>query len=152
MDKGIYCLVLRNPGCTVTVGALGPVKFAAGWHIYVGSALGTGGLARLERHIALAARRDKKPIWHVDYLLTSDNITIRYAIAAVTAIPLECDLSAAIGGERIPAFGCSDCACGSHLFFRESNPRRELERAYRRIGLTPATTTLMMRERSKGYL
>jgi Uri superfamily endonuclease len=152
MDKGIYCLVLRNPGCTVTVGALGPVMFAAGWYIYVGSALGTGGLARLERHIALAARCDKKPKWHIDYLLTSGNFTLRYAIAAVTAIPLECDLADAIGGESIPAFGCSDCACNSHLFFRENDPRRELEKACRTLGLTPATTTLMSRKRSKGYL
>ena len=152
MDKGIYCLVLRNPGCTVTAGALGPVTFAAGWHIYVGSALGSGGLARLERHIALATLRDKKPTWHVDYLLTSGCFTLRYAIAAATTDPVECELAGAIGGQNVPEFGCSDCTCTSHLFFRESNPRRELEKAYRRIGLTPATTTLMSRKRSKGYL
>ena len=70
MDKGIYCLVFKNPACTVRIGALGPVAFREGWHIYVGSALGSGGLARLDRHIALARDRDKRPKWHVDYLLT----------------------------------------------------------------------------------
>ncbi len=57
MDKGIYCLVLKNPACTVRVGALGPLPFAAGWHCYIGSALGPGGLVRLERHTRLAEHR-----------------------------------------------------------------------------------------------
>ena len=43
MDKGIYCLVFENPACAIGIGALGPVPFPAGWHIYVGSALGSGG-------------------------------------------------------------------------------------------------------------
>ena len=151
MDKGIYCLILRNPGCTVTVGALGPVMFAAGWHIYVGSALGTGGLARLERHIALAARQDKRPTWHVDYLLTSDYISLRYTVAAVTEEPLECELALAIGGSSVLRFGCSDCDCTSHLFFRRRSPLREVEEAFRKIGLVPVIT-IKRQDIRKGYL
>ena len=77
MDKGIYCLVLKNPACTVRVGALGPVSFAAGWHCYIGSALGPGGLVRLERHLRLAAHRDRRPKWHIDYLLTDPRFRSR---------------------------------------------------------------------------
>lgn len=61
MDKGVYCLVFHNPACTVRIGALGEIAFRKGWHIYVGSALGSGGLKRLGRHIALAADKDKRP-------------------------------------------------------------------------------------------
>jgi Uri superfamily endonuclease len=142
MDKGIYGLVFQNPVCTVTVGALGPVMFAAGWHIYVGSALGSGGLARLDRHIALAARRDKMPKWHVDYLLTSDHFSLRYAIAAVTTNPLECDLARVIGDSGVPGFGCSDCDCPSHLFYRNRDPAEEIRDAFRSLQLAPATKTL----------
>lgn len=145
MDKGIYCLVFRTPGCTVRIGALGPVAFAAGWHLYVGSALGTGGLARLERHIALSRNRDRRPTWHIDYLLTSGCFALRYAIAAATTEPLECGLARAIGGSNVPGFGCSDCSCSSHLFFRHRQPLKEIREAYRSLGLVPRTKILMSR-------
>jgi Uri superfamily endonuclease len=150
MDKGIYCLVFRNPGCTVTVGALGPVAFEAGWHIYVGSALGSGGLARLERHIALSRNRDRCPKWHVDYLSLSPFFSLRSAVFALTDMQLECRLAAALGGKNIPGFGASDCDCRSHLFYRRRNPVQETEAAFRSLGLAACTKTLMNRERSKG--
>jgi Uri superfamily endonuclease len=149
MDKGIYCLVFRNPGCTVTIGALGEITFRRGWHLYIGSALGSGGLARLRRHITLAELKDKCPKWHVDFLLTSNQFTLRYTIAAITTEPLECSLAGAIGSDTVPGFGCSDCNCTSHLFFRRTDPVARVEHAFQAIGLVPATT-LMSRERSKG--
>lgn len=143
MDKGIYCLVFKNPACTVTVGALGQVPFAAGWHIYVGSALGSGGLLRLERHIALSQNRDKRPKWHIDWLSKSPYFSLRSAVFAMTEEPLECRLAQALGGDSIPGFGCSDCTCTSHLFYRRSNPVKETEAAFRSLGLTAYTKTLM---------
>ena len=82
MDKGIYCLVLRNPACTVHVGALGAQAFAAGFHVYAGSAQGSGGLQRVRRHMLLAQERDRHPKWHIDYLLTSDNFSLISVICA----------------------------------------------------------------------
>jgi Uri superfamily endonuclease len=143
MDKGIYCLVFSNPACTVRVGALGKIAFGRGWHIYVGSALGSGGLARLERHIALSRTRDKRPKWHVDYLSESEPFRLRYTLHAVTEERLECQLAEALGGETVPAFGCSDCDCPSHLFYRRSNPVDEIEGAFRTLGLPASTKTLM---------
>ena len=84
MDKGIYCLVFRNRGCTIPVGALGDLTFQAGWHIYVGSALGSGGLQRLSRHFSLACLHNKRPKWHVDYLLTNPDFSLCYAIYGIT--------------------------------------------------------------------
>ena len=66
-SKGTYALVLHLE-CTeeITVGKLGMFTFPAGYYLYVGSALGPGGLeARLARH----RRRGKKLRWHIDYLL-----------------------------------------------------------------------------------
>jgi Uri superfamily endonuclease len=145
MDKGIYCLVFKNPSCTVRVGALGEIAFRRGWHIYVGSALGSGGLARLERHIALSRNRDKRPKWHVDYLSGSQSFSLRYTLHALTEERLECRLAEALGGEIVPAFGCSDCGCPSHLFFRRRNPVKETEAAFRSLGLTACTKILMNR-------
>jgi Uri superfamily endonuclease len=145
MDKGIYCLVFRNPACTVRVGALGEVGFRKGWHIYVGSALGSGGLARLKRHIALSRDRDRRPKWHVDWLSTSPSFSLRYTLHAVTEERLECRLADAIGGERVPGFGCSDCGCPSHLFYRNRNPVGDLKEAFRSLGLSAGTKTLMNR-------
>ena len=97
MDKGIYCLVFENPACTVRIGALGPVRFPAGWHIYIGSALGSGGLARLSRHIALSRAKDRTPKWHVDYLSTAAASRSGITVHAVTGERFECRLAEALG-------------------------------------------------------
>lgn len=142
MDKGIYCLVFHNPACTVRIGALGEIAFGNGWHIYVGSALGSGGLSRLNRHIALSEEKDKRPKWHVDYLLTSDAFPLRYAVFAITSLRLECLVASALGGENVSGFGCSDCACSSHLFYRKTNPADEIREVFRCLQLRPQTKTI----------
>jgi Uri superfamily endonuclease len=143
MDKGIYCLVLRNPACTVTVGALGSVAFAAGFHVYVGSAQGGGGLKRVRRHILLAQTKDRRPKWHIDYLLTSDNFNLMSVICAPTEQKFECQLAGTLPGSPVPRFGCSDCSCDSHLFFTPDDPRGGIWTAFRALGLDPAITTII---------
>jgi Uri superfamily endonuclease len=143
MDKGIYCLVFRNHGCTIRIGALGALTFRAGWHIYVGSALGTGGLQRLERHISLAFLHDKQPKWHVDYLLISPFFSLVSAVYAVTAERLECQLARELNEGVIPMFGCSDCSCTSHLLYRQGDPKREILAAFRNLQLDPIIKTII---------
>ena len=143
MDKGIYCLVFKNPGCTVRVGALGEITFQPGWHCYVGSAQGSGGLKRLERHISLAALRDKLPKWHVDYLHTSSYFSLVYAVYAVTVDRLECRLARELCDGGVPKFGSSDCTCTSHLFYRQYDPQEEIHYAFRSLMLIPTTKTIM---------
>jgi Uri superfamily endonuclease len=152
MDKGIYCLIFENPACTVRIGALGPVPFPAGWHIYIGSALGSGGLARLFRHIALSRTKDRIPKWHVDYLSTNSSFTLRYTVHAVTGERFECGLARALGEPGIPGFGCSDCTCPSHLLTRARDPKKEILSAFQGFGLVPITKTIMNQEGSKGNL
>jgi Uri superfamily endonuclease len=143
MDKGVYCLVFKNPACTVRVGALGSIAFRAGWHIYAGSALGPGGLARVRRHIRFAEERERRPKWHVDYLLSDPRFSLVYAICAQTTDPLECALAGATGGSFVPGFGCSDCRCASHLFFRPRDPRNVIKKAFQNVGLSPLIKTLI---------
>lgn len=150
MPKGIYCLVFRNPACTARIGALGPVAFREGWHIYIGSALGSGGLARLDRHVSLARDRNKKPKWHVDYLLTDRRFSLRYTVSASTEERLECPLALTLGEPGVPSFGCSDCHCPSHLLYRERDPHSGIKAVFRSLGLVPVTTTIMNKEDSKG--
>jgi Uri superfamily endonuclease len=146
MDKGIYCLVFENPACTVLVGALGDIPFAAGWHVYIGSALGSGGLQRLERHISLAKNRDRHPKWHVDYLLADPHFLLSAAVFAPTTGRLECPLAEAISGAGITGFGCSDCTCRSHLLYRTHDPQEEVMAAFLKLGLSPVIKTIMSRE------
>lgn len=145
MDKGIYCLVFRNPSCTVRVGALGEVAFRKGWHIYAGSALGSGGLARLKRHVALSREKDRRPKWHVDYLSAGSEFSLRYTISAATTERLECRLAAALGDGGVPGFGCSDCTCPSHLFWKKTCPLQEVRDAFMSLHLSPQTKTINTR-------
>ena len=143
MDKGIYCLVLKTSGCTTRVGALGELPLQAGWYIYVGSALGSGGLQRLGRHISLARLRNKQPKWHVDYLLTSRSFFLEYAVYAISADRLECRIARELNGSSIPDFGCSDCSCTSHLLYREEDPVQELLATFHTFELDPVIKTMI---------
>ncbi|MBP2146712.1 Uri superfamily endonuclease [Methanofollis sp. W23] len=136
--KGIYCLVFQNQAATLGVGTLGEVAFREGWHLYVGSAQGPGGLrARVGRHLRLAAVRDRRPRWHVDRLLLSDAFTLMGVVCGVTDEDLECRLATAISGDSVEGFGCSDCTCVSHLFYRPDEPFTEITDAFTSIRLDP---------------
>jgi len=134
-DGGIYTLVIDVPDRTsLTVGALGRVTFEAGWYAYVGSALGPGGFARIDRHRELAAGEREARHWHVDYLL--GHSTSRLSDVVTTAgADGECAVSTAIAGEPVPEFGCSDCDCDSHLWYDPSRERlrERIEQAHKRI-------------------
>jgi len=142
MAKGVYCLVFFTRGCTVRIGALGELPFPEGYYIYVGSALGSGGLKRLERHISLSTHRDKSPKWHVDYLSVNPHFALSYTVSAETPDHVECELAEIIGGAGIPQFGCSDCECETHLFFRKKDPEKELRKAFRALKLVSSLTVV----------
>ncbi|HDR72591.1 MAG TPA: DUF123 domain-containing protein [Methanoculleus sp.] len=135
MDKGVYCLALRNCACSIDIGRLGRFAFAPGWHVYVGSALGPGGLKRACRHARLARMRDRAPKWHIDYLLLSPCFSLEAIYCAPTGEPVECAVARGLGGACVPGFGCSDCGCGSHLFSRSRDPGDEIEAALAGLGL-----------------
>ena len=105
---------------SIAVGKLGEIEFPAGFYLYVGSALGPGGLAaRLRRHKKLANGGNKRLHWHIDYLREKAQLSeIWYSqhpqrlehewASVINRLP---DANA-----LAPGFGSSDCSCLSHLY------------------------------------
>jgi len=73
----------------------------------------SGFKARISRHL----KSNKKPLWHIDYLLQKAPITD--IIIGETKERVECAIAQALSSQfdSIPGFGSSDCHCPSHLFF-----------------------------------
>jgi len=136
-EKGVYCLVFENRDCIIEVGKKGTFSFSEGFHIYTGSALGSGGMKRVKRHIDLSLKRDKNPRWHVDYLHLNSSFKLAWAVCASTSSRLECELARRLGGDSALGFGCTDCSCRSHLFHREKNPLSEVTGVFEALGLLP---------------
>lgn len=128
--KGVYILFLRVLKDTkVKVGSLGLVSFSAGVYAYVGSAQNNVE-ARVMRHF----RKHKTLRWHIDYLLSSEEVKPQYAIVFPLPRKYECVIAEFLQGTRsqkISRFGASDCRCKSHLFNIKSQSRliRELEKS-----------------------
>jgi len=120
---GTYALVLRSAGPQqILVGKLETLAVQPGFYVYVGSALGPGGLAsRVGRH----ARAAKKCRWHIDYLVAI--ATLDEVWYTVDPARRECQWADAlrqIRGATVPleGFGSSDCRCRAHLLFFQKRP------------------------------
>ncbi len=108
---------------TVRIGALGYVGFDEGFYVYVGSALGSKAQSlenRLRRHLS----NSKKIKWHIDFLLSSKNVSIERVIICKTLSRVECLIAkeiAKIGlyNPQLRGFGSSDCklGCFSHIIY-----------------------------------
>jgi len=134
MQKGIYTLILRlDVTKDIRIGALGIISFKPGYYIYAGSALGSGGLSRVSRHIRFSRERYRKAKWHIDYLM--EEAVLEKTVCAETKDRLECVLAAGIGGTYVEKFGCSDCDCASHLFYRKEEPTEEILAVFEKMGL-----------------
>ena len=125
-EPGTYLLVMwLNRECDVQVGRLGSFRLAPGWYLYVGSALGPGGLrARIARH----ARAEKHRHWHIDYLLAEARLHDAWTRAG--PVRRECEWARALAslpGMHTPIrrFGASDCRCEAHLFAAPERPTSE---------------------------
>jgi Uri superfamily endonuclease len=116
--SGTYALVLAADNeREVQIGKLGVLHMLPGIYVYVGSALGPGGLASsVGRH----ARCEKKLRWHIDYLRAAAEIEeVWYATGNSHR---ECRWARVLGtlpgaSVPLPRFGASDCDCSSHLCF-----------------------------------
>lgn len=116
-NRGCYLLALRlAEDADIEIGRLGTVHFPKGYYVYTGSAK-----KNLDQRLARHRRLRKKMHWHIDYLRQRAEWV--GAVPVRTAEDLEHALAAAVARAAdwdIPGFGCTDCACPSHLFgFRE---------------------------------
>jgi Uri superfamily endonuclease len=107
---------------SLQVGRLGSFELQPGYYIYIGSALGPGGLrARVSRHL----NHNKIRHWHIDYLLQV--AVIRKMWVAYNPVRQEhtwVKHLQQIPGSSVPikGFGSSDCQCESHLFHFDNLP------------------------------
>lgn len=120
---GTYTLVVELlDTATTEVGALGPLTFDPGWYAYTGSALGSGGFSRVDRHRELAAGQRDTRHWHVDYLLGLPGASVDTVVTS-SGVDIECSTAGALDGLPISDFGCSDCDCESHLHYAPQRAR-----------------------------
>lgn len=131
MTGGTYTLVIELERAeTIEVGALGEHRFPAGWYAYTGSALGSGGFSRVDRHYELAAGERSTRHWHIDYLLGADAASIRGDVRSPDA-DIECTVAASLPRAPIDGFGASDCDCDVHLAYATDGA--ELREAVSRV-------------------
>lgn len=136
VSGGTYTLLLeRTAPATIEVGALGEHRFPAGWYAYTGSALGSGGFARVDRHYDLAAAGRTTHHWHVDYLLGDPDTEIRGDVRTPDA-DVECAIARALPDGPVEGFGASDCDCAGHLAYADDGDelRSAVASLHRRLG------------------
>lgn len=140
---GTYAIVFECArDDTRAIGQLGRFKIPEGFYVYVGSALGPGGVdARVRRH----CRASKRLRWHVDYLSRSMPVPeVWYTYDSERREHHWTETMIDLGYvPYIEGFGSSDCRCYSHLFRAHSRPSSESFRkaaarkfpAHERIGV-----------------
>jgi Uri superfamily endonuclease len=116
-DSRIYSLIVKlDKNQKIKIGKLGRINFKKGFYIYTGSAL-NGLRKRIERY----RKKQKKLLWHMDYLLANKNAKIVEVFIIKTNKKLECRLNKVIStlsnAISIMGFGCSDCGCDTHLYY-----------------------------------
>jgi len=120
---GTYFLILFSSTEAMTrVGRLGSLRLQPGYYVYVGSALGSGGVrGRLAHHL----RPAKHPHWHIDYIRMKTTIeTVWFCYNRKSREHVWAQRFAAMPGASVAmvGFGASDCGCESHLFYFEECP------------------------------
>ena len=128
--KGSYVLLVElTDDEIIAVGRMRNICFRGGFYAYVGSAM-NGIESRLSYH----RRHNKKPHWHIDYLL--QRASISDIIVCQSDTREECRIARELSSQydSIYGFGSSDCRCQSHLFF--STEGKQMKRAIE-VALAP---------------
>ncbi|PSP43161.1 DUF123 domain-containing protein [Halobacteriales archaeon QH_6_64_20] len=115
--RGTYTLLIElAEEVEIRVGALGVREFPRGWYAYTGSAFGSGGFSRIDRHRRVASGTHDVRHWHIDRLLGHAATRIE-SVATSVGADVECAVARALPGDPVPGFGASDCDCESHLAY-----------------------------------
>lgn len=127
---GTYALILScSTSGRLQVGRLGAMQLELGYYVYLGSALGPGGL---RTRIAHHQKRSQQPHWHIDYLrlrVSLHSVWCVYDLRRREHEWARAIETMATEAAWVPGFGTSDCGCKSHLYFFKSCPKfRDLER------------------------
>ena len=122
---GTYALILScASNARIQIGRLGTMQLQRGYYVYLGSALGPGGLrARIAHHQKLSTQ----PHWHIDYLRAQTQIhCVWFSYDPRRREHQWARVMLTVSGAKIPllGFGASDCDCRSHLYFFKCCPSR----------------------------
>ena len=122
---GTYALILScASSARIQIGCLGTLCLQPGYYVYLGSALGPGGLrSRIAHH----QKPFLRPHWHIDYLRAHTRIhCIWFGYDGRRREHQWARVMEAMSGAEIPllGFGASDCNCPSHLYFFKRCPSR----------------------------
>jgi len=121
LNKGSYLLLIKiKKPVKIKTGFLGLIYFDRGHYVYVGSAMNNL-QKRVKRHLESSnlEKGQEKKHWHIDYLLSNDNVKIIEVYYKESEIKEECLMAKKVKREsfhKIKGFGSSDCKCKSHLF------------------------------------
>jgi endonuclease-3 len=114
-DGGTYTLIVDlSAPAAVEVGALGDHRFEPAVYAYTGSALGSGGFSRVDRHRRTARGAHDVRHWHVDHLLGHPTARIDAVVRSV-GVDVECAVAERLPPGPVDGFGASDCGCPTHL-------------------------------------
>ena len=122
-EGGTYALILYCPReKLLQIGKLGALELRRGFYVYVGSALGPGGL---RARVAHQAQVSPRPHWHIDYLRPHILLDrVGYTYGRVSREHCWAHFIRALKGASVPlaGFGSSDCRCEAHLFYFATRP------------------------------
>jgi Uri superfamily endonuclease len=131
--SGVYLLVLRLVSDQlIAVGrSVAQADFRAGWYVYVGSAIGSGGVkSRVQRH-RLRSEDGKKLHWQIDYLCEFAIVTEAW-FSYTSSKRWEHEWAKTCCEMRdatvpVVKFGSSDCrnGCQAHLVYFAMRPKLE---------------------------
>ena len=118
-NSGVYQLGISiGKTCSILIGKLGNFTFPTGKYIYTGRAKKNLS-QRIDRH----KKRNKKCFWHIDYLLTDENVQLEDIAIISENSSNECNENKKLLRENAfivaAGFGASDCKnnCGAHLLY-----------------------------------
>ena len=114
-----YLLILKvTRNARIAVGRLEDTEFKRGLCLYIGSAK-----RGLDKRIARHRIKQKKLYWHIDYILSSEQISVLEVWTKEANE--ECAIAHKVS--TIPeteivrnGIGSSDCKCATHLYFFEA--------------------------------
>jgi Uri superfamily endonuclease len=120
---GTYTLILSCANnARIQVGRLGTMQLQRGYYVYLGSALGPGGLrARIAHHQKLSTQ----PHWHIDHLRAHTrlrSVWLRYDGRRREHEWARAILKVKDATIPVPGYGASDCSCPSHVYFFKCCP------------------------------
>jgi Uri superfamily endonuclease len=123
---GTYVLILSSRSTDlIQIGKLGALQLQSGFYVYVGSALGPGGVrARVAHHL----KPPRRPHWHIDYLRAHTRVEeIWYCLDIRRLEHIWAEQIGLAKGASLPLLGVgsTDCRCESHLFFFGQRPSSE---------------------------